>query len=206
MFQRRGLASPVGIALATLLVTLALLSAQPAGAQTYSYAAKFVCGFNRSNVGHGGVPGEIGGEATVKLGNYATEINIFNPSPDANLDKRVLVLYDDQAPWPPVGREPNIVFPTGGEAIPLPNFAATMDDCNKIYQLVGIPLFVPPPLLIGFLVIQSDQPLDVVAVYTTEICSDWTVLGANGMCNNANGSFGAGLSIDVEQVAERVLP
>lgn len=205
MSKKRGFASPVGIALATLLVTLSVLAAQPAAAQTYSYAAKFVCGFNRSNAGYG-VPGEFGGEAIVKIGNYATEINIFNPSPDADISKRVLVLYDDQAFWPPVGREPNIVFPTGGEAIPLPNFAATMDDCNKIYQLLGIPLFVPPPLLVGFLVIQSNQPLDVVAVYTTEICSDWTILGANGMCTNGNGSFGAGLSIDVEQVAERRLP
>ena len=112
MFEKRGSISSAGIALATLLVTLSLLVAQPAAAQTYSYAAKFVCGFNRSNIGHG-VPGEFSGEATVKLGNYATEINIFNPSPDANLNKRVLVLYDDQMAWPPVGREPNIVFPTG---------------------------------------------------------------------------------------------
>lgn len=192
-------------ALACAVVALLAAAPPPAEAQTFSYSVKFVCGFNRTNIGFDDF-GSMRGEATVKSGNYATDINImnFDPAIPANVTKRVLVLYDSNQPIPPVGREPKTVGPIGGETIVLPPFNATMDDCNKIYTLAGIALVNPPPLVIGFLVVTSDRPLDVTAVYTAEICTDWTTVGPDFMCTSPNS--GGGLSIDVEQIRERRLP
>lgn len=174
----------------------------------YSYAAKFVCGWNKSNIGFvapGAVPA---GEATVKLGNYATEINLYNPQlRDQDIKKRVIVLYRSDFAFPPFGREPNVIPETGGETIILPVFHGTLDDCNRIYQLAGIPIGNPPILAIGYLVIQSPQELDVTAVYTAELCSDQRLAGgAANLCNVAAGqNYGVSLSIDVEQVAGRFI-
>lgn len=174
----------------------------------YSYAVKFVCGFNSSNIGFSSTGAPVG-EATVKIGNYATEINIYNPQRlEANLQKRVLILYRGDAAIPPIGREPATVGPSGGEGIVLPFFRATMDDCNKIYQLAGIPLANPPIPLIGFLVIQSSREIDVTGVYTAELCSDWRLspVGAANVCTAAAGqNYGVSLSIDVEQVQGKLI-
>lgn len=198
-----------GFTFAAVLIVATLVSlgasAPAAEAQTWAYSAKFVCGFNRSNIGFDDNGAQVG-EATVKSGNYATEINImnFDQAIPANVSKRILVVYDGMQPVPPVGREPKTVGPIGGEALVLPAINATMDDCNKLYQLAGIPLFNPPPLLIGFLYISSDRPLDVTAVYTAQICTDWPIVGPDFMCTNQNS--GGGLSIHVEQIRERRLP
>ena len=92
----------------------------------------------------------------------------------------------------------------------LPSLFGTLDDCNKIYQLAGIPIpaGAAPTLAIGYLVIQSPRELDVTAVYTAELCSDKAVGGGPAnLCNNvaaANG-YSVSLSIDVEQVAGKVI-
>ncbi len=172
----------------------------------YSYAVKFVCGFQSSQVGISLTPdgGLIrAGEPTVKFGNYATDINIFNPAKATLVEKKVLVLYDgDQDEFPPVGREPRSVGPSGHDEIELNSCSATMDDCIRIQQILNRPPSTSP--LIGFLVLQSKQPLDVTAVYTAELCSDMSVPGATG-CTTLPGipgisAYGGGLSIDVEQV------
>jgi hypothetical protein len=200
--QSRSLAACAALLAAALVV---LAAPAPAEAQNFAYSVKYVCGFNRNNVGFDNFGFAIG-EATVKAGNYATDINImnFDPAIPANVTKRLLVLYDALKPIPPVGREPNVVGPIGGEAIFLPQLNATMDDCNKLYQLAGIALMNPPPLLIGYLWVISNRPLDITAVYTAEICTDWTFVGPDFMCSNANS--GGGLSIHVEQIRERRLP
>ncbi len=185
--------------------------AQPATAQSYSYAVKFVCGFNNSNVGVTS-DGKHRGEATVKKGNYATEINIFNPSKEADIRKKVVLLVRDDIP---VGREPNYSTIAVEDAIVLPNCTATMDDCNRIAELLyggpaGVP--TPLPLIIGYLVIQSTQDLDVTAVYTTELCSDVVLLGGAAMCTTAphpvfgGANYDVGLDIDVQRIKGRVLP
>ncbi|MCG8463106.1 MAG: hypothetical protein MI919_43035 [Holophagales bacterium] len=206
-----------------LLFAAVLLGAslQPAAAQVvqpidpvnpppgiYSYAVKFVCGFQKGNTGVLNTPiGQIPyGEPSVKAGNYATEVNIYNPSNDTEVEKRFLFLVEDGQP---VGREPNVVGPAAFDAIGLPSGTATMDDCNRIAELA------PPPspfsLRIGFMVLTSKEPLDVTAVYTAELCSDWTVTGAGRMCStpypttNVN-PFGTALSIDVEQIDGKFRP
>lgn len=202
-----GLLTAGAAALAVSLVPPApKAEAQPA-VPFYSYAAKFVCGWNRSNVGFDSAGASIG-EATVKIGNYATEINIYNPQlSDQNIEKQVLILYRSDVGVPPIAREPNTVPRSGGEAIPLPVFHGTMDDCNKLYQMAGIPLVNPPVMVIGYLVIQSPRELDVTAVYTAELCSDFRFgAGPANMCYNAAGpNYGVTLSIDVEQVAGKFI-
>lgn len=196
-------ATGAALAAAILLPPAPQAEAQDKGF-LFSYAAKFVCGFNASNVGFG-KPGESGGEAIVKLGNYATDINIYNPSTDTQVQKKLLVLYESQTPYPPKGREPNIVDPVAFDFIGLGNSQATMDDCNRIYQLYfgGLPGIVPPPLLIGWLVIESQVPLNVTTVYTAELCSDYLLDPATREweCRQSPDlDYGVGLSIDVEEV------
>ncbi len=200
----------VALVTAALSVTL-LPPPQEAEAQTgfHSYAAKFVCGWNRSNVGFVDPTVAPAGEATVKLGNYATEVNIFNPQQvSQDLKKRVVVLYRSDTVFPPIGREPNAIPETGTDSITLPFFHGTMDDCNRIYRLAGIPIVNPPVLAIGYLVIQSPLELDVTAVYTAELCSDKGVGGGPAnLCNNvtAGTNYSVSLSIDVEQIAGKFI-
>ncbi len=178
--------------------------ARAADAQTvapalFSYAVKFVCGFNPTQAEFGEL-----GEATVKLGNYATDINIFNPALNftqvANIRKKIAVLSIEGEP---IGREPNFITAEPIDFISLPGCAATMDDCNRIYELFfgAIPP-APAPPLIGYFVLQSDREIDVTAVYTAEVCSDWVFGGVGGqfMCSSPDANFGAGISIDVERI------
>jgi hypothetical protein len=151
----------------------------PAPAGTYSYAVKFVCGLQR--------PTAEPGEPPVKPGNYATEVNIFDPNlVPAPIRKRVLVLVEHGKP---VGREPEQVKARGFDAIQLDPGNATMDDCNRLWQLVypNVPIPVPMPLTIGYLVLQTSQLLDVNAVYTAAAPGD-------------PGAPNQGISIDVERV------
>lgn len=174
----------------------------------YSYAVKFVCGFQARNTGILNTPnGPINdGEPTVKAGNYATDINIYNPGPEtAEVEKKVLFLVEQGEPK---GREPEFVEPSAFDQIGLPPMTATMDDCNRLQELS--PTSNPFGLRIGFLVITSKQPLDVTAVYTSALCSDWTITGPGQMCStpfgiNGISPFSSSLSIDVEQVAGRFI-
>ena len=198
-----------------LVLVLAALAAPmvapaPAEAQTFSYAVKFVCGYNRTNLGLlADGSGDVGGENVVKIGNYATDVNIFNPGADAKIKKKALLLVDNGKP---VGREPKIVLPNPDippVELEMPNCSATYDDCNEILRLAGVPVApgLVPGLYVGFLVITSETEIDVTAVYTAELCSDVTSpgVGATGMCQSLPGqpgfaAFGTALSIDVEQI------
>ena len=198
---------------AVAVAALTLAGAQAASAKfLYSYAVKFVCGYNPTNVGLAGFSiwpwGIRVGEPSVKFGNYATEINIYNfnvdPSlpTDAIIGKDVILLVDRGSP---VGREPGKAKVTVSDGITLLSQEATMDDCNRIGELLwgagAIP--TPFPLTIGFLVIQSTVELDVTAVYTAETCSYWALSPNSLDClppAGANQSVGLGVSIDVRQV------
>ena len=148
----------------------------------WSYATKFVCGYQPTVSPTGGTPAV--GEPPVKPGNYATEINIHNPYyrlPEPNpqqmpIYKKLVILVNNGQP---VGREPEVAHP-----FPLPDAAgathmfetvklgpddATMDDCNAIWRMMGVQMGPTMPLTIGFLVILSPLELDVDAVYTAEV-------------------------------------
>lgn len=196
------------ILLTALLAPLA--TSAPAEAQLFSYAVKFVCGYNNTNLGPM-IDGSAdpGGENVVKIGNYATDVNIFNPGPDTVIKKKALLLVDKGEP---IGREPKVVMPDPDIPpvdLDMRNCSATYDDCNEILRLAGISVTpgMVPGLYIGFLVITSETEIDVTAVYTAELCSDVTNPGGGParMCQSPPGApgfaaFGTALSIDVEQI------
>ncbi len=191
--------------LLALGLAVALSMASPALAKPqFSYAVKFVCGFNPENVGHS-LSGKKEGEPTVKLGNYATDINIYNPdflvdptNPQNQLFKKVLVLVSGEKP---LGREPKVVDATGFDFINLNPGEATMDDCNRIGELIyGSPVPTPYPITIGFLVIQSVYELDVTAVYTAQVCSAWAFNDKFDCLQPEEFSNGVSISQDVEQI------
>jgi hypothetical protein len=193
-----------------LILSLVLLGAQAASAKyLYSYAVKFVCGYNDSNVGITTLPTGLEvrtGEPSVKFGNYATEINVFNfnvdptvPT-DAIIGKNVILLVDKGRP---VGREPKLASTIVTDGITLKSQEATMDDCNRIGELLWGPAGIPSPfpLTIGFLIIQSTVELDVTAVYTSQACSNWVVSNAKLDCLDTTGrQQGVSSAIDVNQI------
>ena len=152
------------------------------GQYVWSYAAKFVCGYQRS-----AQPGQqVAGEPVVKPGNYATEINIHNPAyKQVPLRKKFLWLVNGQE----AVREPAQIGPSKYMTMTLGPDYATMDDCNNLWSLTypGVPLPSPMPVFIGYLVILSPLELDVDVVYTANAPGDLTTAPT-------------GVSIDVERV------
>jgi len=162
------------------------------GNYLWSYAAKFVCGYQSPFPATGTT---LQGEPVVKPGNYATEINIHNPQyREVRLYKKVLSLVDVRNPQQPrIIREPQSAGPVVTDTIILGPDYATMDDCNRLYAWTtpagGLPAF-PPPLFIGYLVILSRTELDVDVVYTA------VAPGANQTAPTQP----SGISIDEERV------
>ena len=193
-----------------LALAIALTAAQAASAKyAYSYAVKFVCGYNPLNLGVE-PDGTLAGEPAVKFGNYATEVNIYNfnlygdpPITTATIEKRFLVLVKDGVP---VGREPKVVDLSGLDRIELTTGQATMDDCNRIAQVLWNKVPTPFPLTIGYLVILSTVELDVTTVYTSQACSNWVNSPEKLDCLDAGGKQqGVSSSIHVNQVQGRKL-
>src|SRR6185436_7773076 len=143
------------------------------------------------------------GEPPVKFGNYATEINIVWPEiyltdPTTTGDrvfifKHLVVLVDQGRP---VGREPNVAPPKAyADSIQLTTLSATMDDCNRIAELLWGAVPTPYPLTIGYLVLISPYDLDVDVVYTAEVPAQPT----------ATDPALTGISIDVEHIVGKQL-
>ena len=141
------------------------------------FAAKFLCG-EQADCDCTCAP--------LRPGRYATEINLHNYGlKPVTVTKRFVPLVLAGAP---VGREPRVAAPRAEDRIVLPPQSATFDDCCRIVELLygGAPA-APLPLTVGWLEITADGPLAVTAVYT------------------AGGAAGAGVSVDVVQVAPRPL-
>jgi hypothetical protein len=138
-------------------------AAQPPFGAQWSFAVKFVCGLQRPT-------GDQAGEPPVKPGNYATEINIHNftyQTAAAVVVKKLLILAGTSAAGAPFAlREPQLARPRVVARVALPADTATMDDCNAIWKLAGLP---PGALTIGYLVLLSSVDLDVDAVYTASV-------------------------------------
>lgn len=189
------------------LAVLLLAGAQAAMAkEQFVYSVKFVCGYNPTNVGIG-LDGISQGEPPVKFGNYATEINIVWPelylSDSVKIFKHIVLLVKEGFP---VGREPKVAKPLMyADSIDLKMFEGTMDDCNRIAELLyGSPVPTPLPLLIGYLMLTSTHELDVTAVYTAETCSNWVNSPQKLDCLDSTGrQQGVSVSIDVERIPTR---
>lgn len=92
------------------------------------YTAKFVCGE---------VP-NILNDYPVVPGFYRTAINVRNNTEsDVFVDKHISLVYSDLGP---VGREPNSAGDQWQDNINLVAHSTTMDDCERIYTLTGIPV------------------------------------------------------------------
>lgn len=194
------------LCLFALLALVSTLLVAPASASPqYSFAVKFVCGYNPDNIGLS-QSGNKEGEPTVKFGNYATDINIFNQDyfSQADIRKKVILLVKEGSPE---GREPRVQKPIAFDGISLQSMQATMDDCNRIAELIyGGVVPTPMPLLIGFLILESNVDLSVTAVYTAETCSNWIASPDRLECLDTSGKHqGVGISIDVEQIKGRPL-
>lgn len=190
-----------------LALVLCLIGSQAAVAkEQYAYSVKFVCGYNDANIGTTS-DGRSAGEPPVKFGNYATEINIVWPElylggQTAFISKHVVVLVDRGRP---VGREPN-QSPARqyADRIELAAMSGTMDDCNRIAELIWGAVPTPYPLTIGFLVLASTHEIDVTAVYTSQACSNWSRSPEKLECLDKDGGLtGVSNSIDVEKVEGR---
>jgi hypothetical protein len=193
------------LCLFALLALASTLLAAPAVAQRYSFAVKFVCGYNPDNIGQS-LNGNREGEPTVKFGNYATDINIFNQDyfSQADIRKSVILLVKKGSPE---GREPKVEKAIAFDGITLQSMQATMDDCNRIAELIyGGAVPTPMPLFIGFLILESNIDLSVTAVYTAETCSNWINSPDRLDCLDTSGKHqGVGISIDVEQIKSKAL-
>ena len=144
----------------------------PASGAFLSYAVKFVCGYEAplatSNL-----------EPPVKPGNYATEINIHNPNyiggvAGANgvqVWKKLVFLVGTHGTQAFAFREPQLAKPSKFVTFQMPPDTATMDDCQQIWRMsdaVGSPV-TPGAFTIGYLVVLSQRPLDIDAVYTASV-------------------------------------
>lgn len=180
--------------------------------EQFVYSVKFVCGYNPDNVGVS-LTGKREGEPSVKFGNYATEINIVWPElyltdttahNPAYISKHLVVLVDKGKP---VGREPNVApGKLYADSITLTAVSGTMDDCNRIAEILWGAVPSPYPLTIGFLVLASTHEIDVTAVYTSQACSYWPNSPDRLDCLDPHGTnTGVSSSIDVERIPGRKL-
>jgi hypothetical protein len=112
----------------------------------FQYAVKIVCGIASSSAG--------GAQPPVAPGAYRTAINIHNPDKckNANFRWKVAVALPNQAGTVSSFQRPRTLLPD----------AAMEIDCPQVMSAVQ------PPLLFikGYVVLESDIELDIVAVYT----------------------------------------
>lgn len=138
---------------ALLALPFTAASAQPVPpkepALPLEYAAKFVCGTNTA-------PGAS--TTLVAFGKYYTAVNIHNPNRRNRITYKIAVAPQGK-PGPVTPFQP-IMDLTYDQALDI--------DCRLVRARVeqaGIPL-QPAIFFTGFVVVQSSEPLDVVAVYS----------------------------------------
>ena len=174
----------------------------------YRYVAKVVCGTQAR-------PGDL----QLRPGVYATTVNVFNPdAKTVRFDKRLAVSY------PPVKQMQGETYKFGFDS--LDPLHALKTDCDDLIDKAfnGVP---PQPYFEGFVVITSPVSLDVTAVYTgsgtsAEAKANQSGSGdiTGGRCfgrscgcgccgcghdDDGDGKSADALTIDVEQIRERVV-
>ena len=128
----------------------------------FVYAAKFVCG----SFGSAQTPPTE--EGPVEPGNYATAINIHNPSPrnTVSFTKKAVLLFSvaEKDVGPETPRRPGLPVQAELE----PDWGMEIDGPD-IRDVLLRPGPQAPAFIKGWVVIESpDFPLDVVAVYTVQ--------------------------------------
>jgi len=143
----------------------------PDGEGAFEYAAKVVCGLQKD-------PQDM----RLVRGFYGTAVNIHNPGGEPVKFRKKLALT-----FPPDDEKPGKIFPIAIDK--LGPDAALEVDCLDLQREVFHGQF-PAPFIKGFVVIQSQDHLDVTAVYT-----------AAGL--DKNGRVTSVTSIDVEHIPVR---
>lgn len=138
----------------------------------FEYAAKIICGLQQD-------PQNM----RLARGFYATAVNIHNPN-----DQTIQFFKKLALTFPPEEQRPGQVIPIAEDE--LGSDEALEVDCMDIQQEL-FPNGFPAPYIKGFVVIQSPQSLDVVAVHTTASL-------------DRQGQVADHSSIHVEQIRERV--
>jgi hypothetical protein len=146
-----------------LVLQSVLIAFVEESAMTYQYAAKVVCGLNR----------EAG---RIAHGIYETVVNIHSPNKDVTGFRFKLAIAGEMRDGPILPFHDARIGPDGAQFF----------GCADLHRIFNIP---PATVIDGFFVIESKEPLDVIAVYTTND------IGGNGVP-----------AIEVERVFERSLP
>jgi len=155
------------LATATLFLAATTASAQVSLPDRYSYAAKFVCG--TSTVPTTAPPAE----PVVKIGNYATSVNIHNPwAGPVAITKQVVISNPE--------RFPNTHYNTPTKRVTdvIPSESSIYVDCTEVVNLLKLSgEAIPGPFIEGFVVIDAyfaataaaptGADLDVITVTTT---------------------------------------
>lgn len=115
---------------------------RPSPSGCYQYTVKYVCGKGDGKI--------------LAFGYYYTAINILNANDSTvTYTKKVVSALPDR---PGEATAPVSVSLKPGQAIEI--------DCPEIMEVVKYPPGTRSPVTKGFVVIQSNRPLDIVAVYT----------------------------------------
>ena len=114
----------------------------------YEYTAKIICGRQPDST-----------DLRVTLGIYGTSINVHNPwDEESRFFKKLALTY------PPGDQLPGDILPIAEDVLQYDEALAV--DCNDIEQRL-FPNGLPTPYIEGYVVIQSENSLDVTGVYTT---------------------------------------
>ena len=156
----------------------------------YVYSVKFICGEQF----FGGLPQPA--DVARMPGHYATSINVHNPNLDSVVFLKKAILLEEGRPQ---GQGPKSQTPQApGKKVReflLPNWAMQMV-CYDVQVLLGSPDPNIPisPAREGYVVFETDKPLDVTAVYT------YKNLRVEDGGYEGPGIGGVGASIDVEYI------
>lgn len=113
----------------------------------YEYAAKIVCGLQRSDK-----------NLMLTKGMYATSINIHNPN-----NKKETIFKKLALTYPPGSQKPGKVIPIGIDSLKSDQALGT--SCHDIRKRIFHNGF-PKTYIEGFVIVQSNKSMDVTAVYT----------------------------------------
>jgi hypothetical protein len=148
-------------------------SASCGGTTQYMYPAKIVCGLQKKHE-----------DVQLARGFYATNINIHNPNDVSVTFTKKLALT-----IPPGDQTPGKVIPIAKDTLG-PDEALEVDCADIEHRL--FPKGLPGPYIEGFVVIESQESLDVTTVFTTAALDD------DGRAVHQSG-------IEVQQVHERMI-
>lgn len=142
-----------------LVAVVALLLAVPAAAQgVYVYTVNYVCGFQASESGSAGY------EPLVKVANYATKIDFYNPGPtELTLDGEAISTVNQR--WPGSMAGASLAQSTLGGS------RAAVIDCVNIAKALSGNLPSGKPFYSGVVTVRSPSPLIVWATKTTQVCT-----------------------------------